>query len=303
MSESSGIPAAQVFYKYTSPDTTLALLRSKTFRYSSPLLFNDPFDFQSGLYLDFDIATLPSKIFDRLEHIASSQNEPEVDAEDPWGQLAKSVWLNYRDHGFPRQKFEQLAGALLSRLAEEIRDTQQKYQEHWLTRFLPGLRVFCVSEHRDNLLMWAHYAKDHTGAVFELRSLPEEDNPLSVAQPVVYSVRPPPFFTEAEWLDDIFSIKKTDHRELNRRYAYAKSSHWEYEREWRVWYPVIPAPEGLFADCPIRTNEVSALYIGCRATHSFISDAVELMRQAFPSAQLYRATKVEGAYALKYDEI
>ena len=98
MSKSEGeAPTVQVFYKYTSPDTALAVLRSKTFRYSSPLLFNDPFDFQSGLHLDFDVATLPSKIFDRLEQIASSQNEPVVDAEDPWGQLAKTVWLNYRD--------------------------------------------------------------------------------------------------------------------------------------------------------------------------------------------------------------
>lgn len=303
MSEISEAPAVQLFYKYTTPNTALAILRSKTFRYSSPLLFNDPFDFQSGLHLDFDIATLPSKIFNRLEKIASAQNEPKVDAGDPWGQLAKIVWLNYRDYGFPRTKFEQLAGPLLLQLAEEIQATQQKYQEHWLTKFLPGLRVFCVSEDRDNLLMWAHYAKDHTGAVFELRSLPEEDNPLSVAQPVEYSVKPPPFFTENEWLDEIFSIKRADHRELNRRYAYAKSAKWDYEREWRVWYPVIPAPEVLWVDNPIRINEVSALYIGCRADPSFASDVVELMRQTFPSARLYRAIKVEGAYTLKYSEI
>ncbi len=96
----------------------------------------------------------------------------------------------------------------------------------------------CVSEERSNLLMWAHYAKDHTGAVFEFLSLPDEGNPLLVAEPVMYVDHPIPFFTESEWLDHIFSVRRLNESELYKRYVYTKSSDWRYEREWRC-YPFI----------------------------------------------------------------
>ena len=38
--------------------------------------------------------------------------------------------------------------------------------------------VFCLSETHDNLLMWSHYAQNHTVAVVEFRVLPEVDSKL-----------------------------------------------------------------------------------------------------------------------------
>lgn len=225
------IAGARQFYKYATPKTALSVLKSRSFRYSSPLKFNDPFDFQSGLHFDFDIDSLHRKILDRLFVLATSKAEPIVDINDPWGKLVMLVREKYTTHGFPRQRWEEMSAPSFARLIGEIRITQKKYQDYWWKRLLPSIRVFCVSEDRDNLLMWSHYARDHTGVVFELHSLPEEDNPLSVAKPIKYVETPPPFFTEAEWIDDILSIKKMDHRELNRRYAYFKSSHWKYEKE------------------------------------------------------------------------
>lgn len=277
-------------------------MRNKTVRYSSPLKFNDPFDFQSGLHFDFDLDTLHAKVLDRLEGLATAREEPLVDTEDPWGKLVLLVCEKYPTHGFPRERWEQMTALSFAHLVREIRITQQKYQEHWKT-LLPGIRVFCVSEERDNLLMWAHYAKDHTGVVFEFRSLPDEDNSLSVAQPVVYVDRPAPFFTETEWVEDILSIRRMNERELYKRYAYIKSDHWRYEREWRVWYPLIPAPDSLHFDCPVRPSEFAGVYIGCRAEPNFAIEMIELTRNAFPHARIRRARKNQTAYTLEYDEI
>ena len=94
-----------------------------------------------------------------------------------------------------------MTASSFTELEAVIRSTQEAYRQHWRDKLLPGLRVFCVSEERDNLLMWAHYAQEHKGAVFEFWSLPEEDNPLSVAQPIEYVDSPPPFFTETEWME------------------------------------------------------------------------------------------------------
>lgn len=297
------LPGKRSFYKYAPPETVLSILRNRTVRYSSPLTFNDPFDIQSGLHFEFDLSTLHGKVLDRLHELVAQPTEPSVDADDPWGKLVLLVRQHYPMHGFPRERWEEKTAEAFAWLVGEIRSTQQKYQEHWWKTLLPGIRVFCVSEERDNLLMWAHYARDHTGAVLELLSLPDEDNPLSIARAVQYVDQPPPFFSEAEWLDDILSVRKFDMRELNHRYAYFKSKHWAYEREWRVWYPLSPDSTRAYDDMPIRNSEFASLYLGCNAREPFASDAIALARANFPGIHIYRATRRDDEYALQYTEI
>jgi len=290
------------FYKYVSPETALAVLESKNLRYSSPLSFNDPFDIQSGLHFEVDLSTLLDKYLDRLHELAAAPEEPVVNREDKWGQIVLLVRAGYPARGFPRQLFEQLFREQFNKLTGVYADTQRRYKEEWSNVLLPGIRVFCVSEDRDSLLMWAHYARNHTGCVFEFWALPDEDNPLSVAKAVEYAETPPPFLSEREWIDDLMGIKMLDKESLSRRYAYVKSKHWSYEREWRVWYPYSTSA-GPHEDVPIRPSEFRALYIGCRASKRFSEDAVSLLRQSFPAARAYRAIKSEDKYALQYEEI
>lgn len=289
------------FYKYASPEATLAILRSRAVRYSSPLTFNDPFDVQSGLHIDFDLNTLQEKILDRLYELAVATNEPTVDPADVWGKLVLEVRRHFATQGFPRERWEALSAESFERMAGIIRTYQQEYQQKWWNTFLPSVRAFCVSEDRDNLLMWSHYAKEHTGTVMEFWSLPDEDNPLSVARPIEYVATPPPFFTESEWLDDLTGIKQLDSSALYHRYAICKSRHWSYEREWRVWYP--KANGELYEYMPIRESEFKAIYVGCRAEPEFIGETVTLARAAFPNIRILQAKKNDGSYSLGYNEI
>jgi hypothetical protein len=258
---------------------------------------------QSGLHFDFDIDALQGKILDRLEKLAAATEAPSVDKDNSWGSVILRVRELYPTHGFPRNRWEKKTGFVFDWLVDLIKTTREKYQEHWWKDLLPRMRVFCVSEERDNLLMWAHYTRDHTGVVFEFLSLPDKDNALSVAEPVIYVDQPPAFFAEDELLDYILSAQRTDKEEQWKRYVYIKSKHWQYEREWRVWYPFAPAPGILYEDFPIWPPELVAVYIGCRAEPAFASEVVSLTRSAFPDTRIYRARKSETAYALEYTEI
>lgn len=295
-------PIIRRFYKYATPETVIAILKSKSVRYSSPLKFNDPFDIQSGLHFDFDIETLHDKILDRAVELISSKDILSVDPNDPWGQWITELRLYYPTQGFNRDKWKKDTVTLFEWLIKEFKATQIKYQDHWKT-LLPDVRVFCVSEERDNLLMWAHYAKDHTGAVLEFLSLPEEDNPLSIAQPVQYSASPMPFFTENEWIEEILSLKKIEFKELNKRYDYEKGIAWSHEKEWRIWYPQIPTKHELHTDMPVRQSELASIYIGCKASKSFADDTIKLTRTSFPNTKLFRASKHLDIYGLSYLEI
>jgi Protein of unknown function (DUF2971) len=295
-------PGKRAFYKYTSPETALAILRSGKVRYSSPLTFNDPFDIQSGLHFDFDLESLRERIIDRIGRLAAAPNEPLVDAAGPWGKLVLEARKHYPAHGFPRARWLSITKEPLDSLLSEIEYFRQQYEDHWRNKLLPGIRVFCVSEDRDNLLMSAHYGRDHTGAVFEFWSLPSEDNSLSVARPIQYEDAPLPFFSEREWIDDLTSTKRLDLDALYQRYAYIKSSEWSYEREWRVWYPL--ADERLlYDDVTIRKSEFTSVYVGCCAKPEFQRSVIGLIQTAFPDTKVLRATKRLDQYALDYTEI
>ena len=294
-------PGKRPFYKYAAPDTALAILRNRTVRYSSPITFNDPFDTQSGLHFDFDLPRLPGMLLDKLAELASAPIDPAIDPTDPWGKLVLEVRRHFPDHGFPRDKWKPLIESEFDTLNNSFEEARRGIQNHWKSVMLPGVRVFCVSEDRNNLLMWAHYTKDHRGAVFEFWSLPDEDNPLSVASAVDYVPNPPPFFSESEFIDNILSLNKFDISALSRRYVYSKSQHWSYEQEWRVWYPL--STTALYDDMPIRESEFAAIYLGCCASDDFRKEIWNAVRAHFPKVRVFQAHKQKEAYALEYTEV
>lgn len=295
-------PNARKFFKYSSPETALAVLQNKTFRYNSPLNFNDPFDLQSGLHFNFDINSLYLKVLDRLEQLITTTEAPLFDENDPGGKIILLARKNFSAKDFPRKRWEQLFKEPIYQLVLNMIDFQKNYQEGWRD-MLPRFRIFCVSEERDNLLMWAHYAKDHKGVVFELRSLPEQDNPLSVAKPVIYVDKPPSLFTDSEWVEHILFGKRPNDSDLYNHYVQIKSNHWSYEREWRVAYPLAEKTDSSYSDCPINPSELSCIYIGCRAETDFTTEIIKLTRQSFPAVRIFQAYKDVSSYALCYKEI
>ena len=286
------------FYKYTSPSAALAMLSTEMARYSTPLLFNDPFDVQTGLHFDFDLSSLHESVIDRLSQLAAAVEYSPVDPEDVWAKVVLEARRYFPTHGFSKERWLARTEPSFSRLLQVIRDTQQDYQRHWREAVLPGMRVFCVSETRDNLLMWAHYAQDHKGAVFELWSLPEEDNPLSAAVPVEYVEQPIPFYTRDEWIEDMVGTRRLDFGSLYRRYACTKSTHWAHEQEWRAWYPLSETEKYDYS--PIRPSELKAVYLGCQSEPDFQSQVRRLLQEKYPQARLFVARKAETTYALAY---
>lgn len=291
------VPGKRAFYKYLTPETTLAVLESGNLRYSSPLRFNDPFDVQSALHWEFDFDSLANKLTNRIEALAQG-SEPLSDSADPSAKLVRLAREHFPTKGFERRFWLPLIHDMVRHLQQGMQATREEYLRKWKGEILPAMRVFCVSEERDNLLMWAHYARDHTGAVMELWSLPEEDNPLSVASQVEYADSPIPFFTESEWIDDFTGQRRLDTTRLYRRYAYVKGMCWAYEREWRVWDP--SGTGELFDDRGIRPNEFQAIYFGCRADPDFIQQAQQLLASRFPHVRCYQARKDHSRYGLLY---
>ena len=273
---------------------------SSAVRYSSPLIFNDPFDIQSGLHFPFDIDALPQKVLERIRELVAADSRPPVDEDDPWGKAIILAWENRHRRAPP----ESFLLALLASLRDRIILYQSQCQHLWSAVFLPRLRVFSVSENHDNLLMWSHYAQNHTGAVFAFRVLLEQDNALRVAQPVIYRSEPPALFSEDEWIGFILGTKPLDPNEqLFMHYARMKSDHWAYEKEWRVWMLEPDHRQQLFSHYLLLPEELEAVYLGCRMDAVQRAAVTDLLAQKYPTTQILQARRPVDQYRLHFDRL
>jgi hypothetical protein len=91
-------------------------------------------------------------------------------------------------------------------------------------------------------------------------------------------------------------------RELYRRYVYMKSTHWQYEREWRVWYPHSDKTQ-TFDTIPIRPNEFKAIYLGCCIREKTKQDILTLIKRNFPDTLVFQACKAADSYGLLFAEV
>ena len=210
----------QTLYKYMPAQSEEALerleaiLRGRIY-YSSPASFNDPFEM--------------SAMFD-----APSQDEV-MALLDETGSL-----VDLHVSKSARAKIYQQVQATLG--------TKRVVSREWIE----SVGVLCLTTSPDDLLMWAHYAQNHTGICLGFDSGFE---PFSTAQPVRYQegrARVAPLDTASR------------EQQLVEKVLFVKSPHWRYESEWRcIKRPVREDEKAYYRDLyiqqPDRCDDIAQL--------------------------------------------
>jgi hypothetical protein len=291
------------FFKYTDIETAQAILENQSFRYSSPLSFNDPFDIQSYLIPEFDLDDFPREVMAVIEQYVTNDYE----IPNPEYGFSEAILLireKSKSQGYKKSEIEQITYPLLGYLLGEVKHLISQVNSQWKKSMLES-RVFCVTEEKDNLLMWAHYAKDHTGAVFQLATLPEADTPLSVAKEVRYKDRPVQFYSLEELIKwTLFDIAPDYAKLQYSNHAYRKATAWGYENEWRVVDMCQhPNKTDLYVDHRFIPAQLQKIFFGCKACDTKISLLIDLAKGINPKVELYKARKHSFEYALDFEKI
>ena len=179
----------QTLYKYMPVQSEealgrlIAILRGRIY-YSSPASFNDPFEM--------------SAMFD-----APGQDEVMtlLDETGPLTDLHLS---------------KSARGKIYRRVRTNL-GMNRVVSREWID----SIGVLCLTSSPDDLLMWAHYAQNHTGICLGFDSGFE---PFSTAQPILYQegrARVVPLDTASR------------EEQLVAKVLFVKSPHWRYESEWR----------------------------------------------------------------------
>lgn len=275
------------FYKYTSTQTAKIILRTRSLRYSSPLLFNDPFDNSQELRLDFEESELAEAVRARFADLIEAGREAEIR-----GRFTLDLGLSLIRRGLSRATPE-----LRHDIAEEVRATPVLTESEGLrglrqvwNSMVVNMRVFCVSESHTITPMWNHYADEYRGVVLELEASDEIGNDLITARKVRY-LDPPAIATIEEWTDAILGLDGKQIEDLFRELQFTKHPDWEKEQEWRV----VAAARHLnqqktIDDWPLMdAREISAVYFGHRCKAEDQREIQALLSDGFDHVQCFRA--------------
>jgi Protein of unknown function (DUF2971) len=289
------------FYKFSSFSTAMKVLKSQSFRWSSPLKFNDPFDSQTPLTAEINESEFADVLSEA--YMKAVYSDIPIDKTYDVGLFKKLE--NYRvDRGIlNKDKLVEaiknnslISASRLNSSFENFNDTILKQISH--------SRVFCVSEIIDNTVMWSHYAEQHEGVAFRLGCIDELDNLLLIAKKVNYVESFLKFPDATEYANHLTGLKTIDMLALATSIPFIKHKDWEYEKEWRVHIPMLDKPEGDGVDYQIENMQIfEELYLGCNIKMNNAMDIVTLAKSRFPNMKIYQAKRSNKRFGLYFESI
>ena len=293
------------FYKYVTFDTACKILTNLEGKWSSPLLFNDPFDIQNDLAFGFKMEKFLQKIENEIKRMFFDSNEPVGDESSFF--LNSIKLLRQNPQSFPKEQVK----AILNLQIREIKKLCKKYfmeklkeNNEWWHSYIKDLRVFCLAEEHDNLLMWSHYADSHKGAVIKFKCLPEFNTAFCAAKKVVYQKKVPVLEKNLDnFIKYVTAQKKIAYNNLFERFAFTKSIHWIYEKEWRAIHPKSEGNKELCEFFSFLPEEIFAVYLGCKMEKEDENKIISIINDKLEHVEIYKATKDKKNYKLNFERI
>jgi hypothetical protein len=284
------------FFKYYTAASAKLTLRNTTRKWSTPFLFNDPFDNQFELHVQDISAELVDQNLQEWHALITSPDPLMANQLGPLTPIVEYIRQirQQRALQYTEEELAYVRGGVVEGMERATNISPEINAQ--IRSVMADTSIFCVSETHDNLLMWSHYAQNHTGAVIKFLALPEVDSPLIVAQPVQYTIRMPRR-EFASMLD--FQKSLTETVEL---ITLTKSDVWAYEKEWRIVAGLRDKTQS-YEILSYAPEKVGAVYLGCEMTDDDKQELIGIARRLYPQAKLYQAEKHLREFALTFTEI
>ncbi|MCX5870427.1 MAG: DUF2971 domain-containing protein [Deltaproteobacteria bacterium] len=289
------------FFKYCTSDTLEKVLTNRTFKWSSPTLFNDPFDIQTDFRFGFEVDDFQEPLIQEQIEIVWGDNEPKGNINHPiFKAMLEARKTRIMNPGFrTRAEYEKFFRKIYPKYKKEEENLREL--KRWWKKLSEGLRVYCVSEVHDDPLLWAHYADQHSGAVIKHKVIPKK-YAICAAMPVRYDDQIPMIADIDTYIKHITGQQELDVKEIFINFTTTKSNHWAYEKEWRCLGPAQNSKE-LFDLRNFAPEEIEAIYFGCRMREDVRTNIIKLLTPDFSHVKLFQARTHPKKYKLDFDSI
>jgi hypothetical protein len=288
------------FFKYCTADTLKKIIINRSVKWSSPIIFNDSFDLQTEFRFGFEVKEITQSLTDELVKMVFDDDEPTGDNNHPL--FAMTMWSRSNRHKRSKEEFIKFMQPAADEGEKKGVETLKRIQAWWVD-FRQKLRVYCVSEIHDDILMWAHYADCHKGAVIKHNCLIEHDRAICAAVPIDYDTDIPIIAYLDEYIKHLTGQKEIDFSNLFTKFATTKKAHWSYEKEWRCIGNDSLNDGSLFEFVNIIPEEIEAIYFGCKMPKSEQQEIMKLTSGDFCHVKLFQAHKHQSKYELEFEEL
>jgi hypothetical protein len=275
----------RTFYKYCD-SRGIDILQSRRLKVTPFDEFNDPFEIAPRMRPDFP-----------FEDAKAAVTDPE---------MIRSLYETTKLLP-PFQDFEQFSALINSRademaaqnVANYTRDAAQ-FRETHMSMISPEFGLICLSARFDDILMWAHYTRGHSGFVVGFRS----SHDFFTGGPATYEIE----YGNERILMGHYCDHRDRDREVIKELICRKSSHWSYEHEWRQLRRLAECHEVADGNrpgkslyyAPISPEAISEVIIGCRCDATALKGI--LGTPAFAHVRRVRARVHETDFALSFDD-
>ncbi len=291
----------EYFYKFMSANTAISIFNTSTLRYTSPNLFNDPFDHQVSFNFPFSKEEFSDALLNECKRIIYDDT---VNIPNP--NLFGAVTLQLRKirNLVPPDEFVDELRTAANESADLFNDNQSTLNAE-VIELLNNSRVLCVTEELDNVVMWTHYADEHKGIALRLNCIDEIDNTLLVARPVQYTNTFPIFSPLTEYIKHLTGESPIDFGKVIMDQApYIKHENWAYEKEWRVHVSQHETPTTIgYNDWKENSRIFGAIYFGCRIEPQDIQSLVKVIEEKMPHIEIYQSKLKKDCFGMLYERL
>ena len=246
-------------YKYGKFDEyTEKLFTHNEIYFSSPNEFNDPFDSKPRIICEGNKQQIENYLFELYRKKYPGRSKEEILAD-----VKREIITKGKE------------GIVLKEALETSKDRD---------RIRKMLGICCFSEKRGNILMWAHYAKQHTGFCLEFDIDNDFFRPITRAIKVEYDAILPEI--------NVMQLDSYPGGKLGEALL-IKADDWQYEQEWRI--VDYEKGEGI-QNFP--EEALSGVILGCRISQENKENVFRWCRKRKHPPTIYEAKEKQKEFGL-----
>jgi hypothetical protein len=284
------------FYKYMTVKAVKAVLETNSLRWSSPKRFNDPFNLQFDPHMEYNQDRVVNRVLKRFLDVYNGQAQPVGGSTlDENAKLLRALMPTLTEAEI-RSEHRPAVYETLNAIERGIPSLHDE-----LRAVLARRKILCLSETSNNIVMWAHYTNNHTGAVIELSCIEKFDSAWGAAKPVRYMANMPLLADEEALVRSLMgrgSIASPDHFQNS---VYVKAADWAHEKEWRILGGWENQEET--EDVPFKPEELTAVYLGCRIGDADQDEIRRIAAKKYPHAAVHIVRKAARRFALEFAKV
>ena len=293
-----------MLYKYTTCDLGLKIIDNQSFYWSNVSSFNDPFE---CLYLTENniqthartIAVCLSIGFPILQTqdigdlIEKHNNNPKIKSLSTLREVINECHTKYMKNKTSKCYFD-IEKKIYNTLIEN-KEMMPDFEKVFLDNSYSNASkkifnkhgILCLSESKNNILMWSHYAKNHSGVMFELnKNKLELDQSISMEKIKYQDNIPICNYDELLGINPSLSENKG----LFEKSILIKSGSWSYEDEVRLLRK-ISNDDRLH---PFPKESFNAIYLGCKIESEKKKEIIRKVKETLPKTLLFQ-TKISNS--------